>query len=216
MISIQPDPMQQLFFPGEVIATEEEFTPAAGAFAEGGSIRSSLVGRAAQSDSKMGIEGMRDVRQYRTGMAVLGLATDDVRSVIFVKLDTLRNGSSTFVALKDGKVVGPKPDMRRMRGRGRGREEQQPQRPSKPMRVGDVVAALIIGEDRDSYTLSINMPDFGVVYSECGECGRQMEYDQQAKALVCRRCERQEFKKVSALYGSADRVQEMLKRYIKQ
>ncbi len=211
----QSDQMQQLVFPGEIISTEEESTPAAGAFAEEGSVRAALVGRVLQSDSKIGVDGMRNVRPYRTGMAVLGLATDDLRSVVFIKLDTLRSGSASFVALKDGKVVSPKPDTRRMHGRGRGRDEAPQQKPSKPLRVGDVIAALIIAEDRDTYTLSINMPDFGVVYSECSECGRPMEYDAQSKALVCRACEVQEFKKVSTLYGDAGKIEELLKRYIR-
>ncbi len=207
--------MEQLIFPGEAISTEEEFMPTDGAFSEDGSVRAALAGTMQRSDSKIGINGIKNVRQYRTGMAVLGLATDDLRSVIFVRLDTLKNGSTSFVPLKDGKVVSPKPDTRRTHGRGRGRDEAPQPKPSKPMRVGDIITALIIAEDRDTYTLSINMPDFGVVYSECRECGQPMEYDPQTKVLACKACEIQELKKVSTLYGNADRIQELLKRYIK-
>lgn len=205
--------MQQLIFPGDIIGTEEEFAPSDGAFAEEGNLRSSQVGVTTGSGGRIGVAGIKNVRQFRPGMAVLGIATDSMHNIAFVRIDSLRSGTQSFVALKDGKLMSPKPDAMQ---KHRPREMDGERKPkAKALSVGDVVAALIIGEGRDSYTLSINMPDFGVVAADCNLCSSPMQYDREAGALKCGSCEVSEHRKISNLYGDTNKIEALLKRYIK-
>lgn len=206
--------MSDLVMPGEVLATEEEMAPSSGTFVEGGKIRSAVAGTPMREDSNVAVKCYgTEVGLFKRGMATTGLVTDDLRSVVFVRMNEMREDGSVYVALKSGKVVNPRP-MSRFQGRGdrRGGRDSH-ERPQKPLKVGDFIAARIIAEDNDVYTLSINMPEFGVVYAECEFCSTPLEYDSSSDALKCGACGHTEHKKVSTLYGDAKGVEELLKKY---
>lgn len=224
--------MPRLVMPGETLATEEEYVPSEGTFVEEGSIRASLIGNAVTDSSKMTVEGFgKPAKPFKSGMAILGLVTDDMRSVVFVRIDSFEDDAARYVALKDGKVIMPKPAPRRggMHGRhgreeepqeGQGEQEEEqpaelPQEASRSMKVSDIVLARIISEDKDVYTLSINMPEFGVVHSACELCGGEFEHDREKGALTCKACDRTVYKKLSTLYGDLQGVNVTLKKYAK-
>lgn len=200
--------MSNLTMPGEALATEEEVIPSEGTFVEEGDIRAAVTGSPVRSDSKISVKSTgRSTRLFTGGMAVLGLVTDDLRSVVFVRISDLNTGDATYVALKSGKVVNPKAGM----GRGRPRRDEAEE--ARPLKVGDTILARIIAEDKDVYTLSVNMPEFGVVYAECELCGAPFDHDRENRALVCRACDRTVRKKLSSLYGDVNGIDMALKKY---
>ncbi len=209
-----------LVMPGDKIGIEEEFVAADNAYVDNdGSIRAAILGTVVKRDGKIGVvnEG-HDIKRFKRGMFVLGRVSDDLRAVLFVKLDGIRVNGIEYMPLKDGKIVmmQRRPPM----GRGGGRDFHQrdgghrggqEQKAVKPCGVGDVIIARIAYDDPEIYTLSMEDSDSGVVYAECGLCSTHLEPGADASALKCPVCEHRENKKVSPHYGKPDEIRKLFK-----
>ncbi len=200
-------PARSIVVPGERLSTEEEFIPGDGTFTEDGNIYSSMFGETVAEGGNIRTESRgRNVIVFKRGMRVLAQITDDIRTVLFAKVMDLDRENVRYVALKDGKIInkidGP-------RGHDRGGERGP--RQEKLCKVGDVVLATIIGEDKDIYVLGIRAPEFGVVYSECEVCGGVLEGGKEAGILTCKACGHVEHKKVSAFYNNIQEIDKILK-----
>lgn len=216
--------VSELVLPGDRLSTEEEFIPQDGTFTEKGSIYAYLFGEEEIKDGAVNvIPKEKDVKTFKSGMYAIGEITDDLRTVMFVKLSNIENGHIVYVALKSGKYVAPKPQFDRRGGfhgrddrgrggdRGGGRDMGRPPREEKPFKVGDIVVAKIVGEDKDTYSLGISAPECGVVYSNCELCGNMLKYNAEHRNLVCDSCKNRESKKVSTLYNDFKGVEKLFK-----
>ncbi len=191
--------------PGERLATEEEFNVGSNTYVESGAIYSSAFGALEISNGTINVNsGWRNIKRIDKGMVVMGVVTDDMKSVMFVKVNDINIGRKEYLALKDGKIIADKPRMGRGRPQmGRGRGQFGEEKSEKMCAVGDTILAKVLYNDKDSYTLGIRDPEMGVVYALCEQCGSDMELDKQRMLLVCNECKRVEHRKISTYYHDA-------------
>jgi exosome complex component CSL4 len=204
---------ETLVVPGEKIATEEEFHPGTNTYSENGVIYASTFGTVKSAEGAVSVQPgtKREIKQFDKGMTILGTVTDDMKSVIFVDITTINTGHKEFMALKDGKIIPPRPPMgagRAPMGR-KGMDNKFYEAKEKMCGVGDTVIAKILFNDKDSYTLGILGEPFGVVYAKCSKCGEDMSWNDERHILVCNVCGSAERRKVSVLYGQPEKIKEL-------
>jgi exosome complex component CSL4 len=209
---------QELVLPGERLATEEEFASSANTYIENGQIYSAIAGKVSIADGKISVHNQKkEIKKLRRNMLVLGTVTDDMRAVLFVKLDNVVAGGKEYMALKDGKILLPKERHGDRGGRGgfrggdrRPQMHQMPQQTPKPCGVGDVILARVLGEEDDTYALKLDEPETGVVYAICEICGGELEESHDRNGFVCKSCKHVEYRKVSSLYKKPDEIERIL------
>lgn len=187
---------EQLVMPGDKIGVEEEYAASENAFVDDdGTIRSAIIGKVFIDEGKISVVNeKRDVRKFRRGMFVIGTITDDVKSVMFVKLDNVQINGKEYIALKDGKIVA--------------QTRRPPAKPEKQAGVGDVIIAKILYEDPEIFTLTLNDNESGVVYADCRLCGSEMRADGNS-ALVCDNCKSRINRKVSPMYDNPEAIKRL-------
>ena len=199
-----------LVTPGEKIGTEEEFQPGQNTYSENGVVYASTFGVVKTQEGTVNVQPGtgREIRIIDKGMTVLGTVTDDMKSVIFVDISPISVGKKEYMALKDGKILPPRPPMGAARapmGR-RGTDNKFYEAKEKMCGVGDTVIAKVLFNDKDSYTLGILGEPFGVVYAKCSRCGEEMDWNQERHILVCSVCGAAERRKVSVFYGQPEKI----------
>lgn len=195
--------------PGEKVGVEEEFTPSENTYVDtDGTIRAAIIGNAVIREGKVSVINQKhDVKRIKRGMFVLGRVSDDLRSVMFVKLDSVKINGVEFLALKDGKIVN---STRRPTGRGRDFENRRGERSAKPCKVGDVIIAKIIYEDPEIFTLGLDYPECGVAYAECEMCSWRLEPNSKSPGVMsCPVCGHREQRKISSLYSKPESIRKL-------
>lgn len=195
--------------PGERLATEEEFNIGMNTYTENGAIYSSAFGTVRVKDGTINIESAwRNVQRIDKDMTVMGIVTDDMKSVMFVKVNDVDIGRKEYLALKDGKIIADKPRMGRGRPApmGRGRNSFGEEKSEKMCAVGDTILARVLYNDKDAYTLGIRDPEMGVIYALCELCGSDMNLDRERMLLVCNECKHVEHRKISTYYHDAQGI----------
>ncbi len=207
--------------PGDKIGVEEEYVAAENTFVDDdGSIRATIAGTIVMNQGRISvINDKHNVKRFKRGMMVIGSVSDDVKSVMFVKLDNVRVNGAEYLALKDGKIITGR--RRPMRGgfsreRERGRDMDSGGRDAEPRgkqcSVGDVILAKIGFEELDAFTLELDDANAGVVYAECEMCSSHLEANAGVPGtLSCPACKHREQRKISALYG---KPQEIIKLFV--
>lgn len=196
--------------PGERIATEEEFTSGNNTYVENGVIYSAVIGNVVRGEGSVGVAASgREIKIIGRDMLVIGVVTDDMKSVMFVKLDDINTERKDYLALKDGKILAPRPPRfggPRMGG-GENRFSSE-KKTEKPCGIGDTILARVLYNDKDSYTLSLNGRETGVIYSKCEVCGG--EVDRKAESILeCRECGHSAHKKISEFYNKAEEIKRL-------
>lgn len=202
-----------LVMPGDKIATEEEFLPGSNTYAENGIIYAATTGTVKIADGKASVHTLsRDIEKIDRGMYIVGRVTDNMRSVMFVDIDTIYTKAKEFIALKDGKIIierqRPRPAFRDRRGEAPMQERQQA--PAKECGVGDIILAKVQYNDPDAYTLTLDDNDAGVIHSVCDKCGSELEYNSKDNALICTECKYNQQRKISPHYNDAKSVEKLL------
>lgn len=195
--------------PGEKVATEEEFAAGNNTFVEEGVIYATVIGSVVKENGAVSVSAAgREIKIIDKDMLVLGTVTDDVKSVIFVKIDDINIDRKDYLALKDGKIIMDRPRPQRFGGpRGGGNNRFHSERPMKPCAVGDTILARVLYNDKDSYTLSLNGNETGIIYSKCDECGSDMLSEN--NMLVCKECGHREHRKISSLYNKPEDIKKL-------
>ena len=204
--------------PGEKIATEEEFASGRNTYVENGFIYSAVIGRIMKEEGAINVSCPgREIILIDRDMLVIGTVTDDMKSVTFVKLDDININGKDYLALKDGKIVAPKPRMGggRFGDRGhssfgdRGPNRFSSAKPEKMCGIGDTIIARVQYNDKDAYTLALNGPETGVIYSRCERCGGELEREEE-RLLVCTECTHKQRRKISTLYNKPEEIKKLL------
>jgi exosome complex RNA-binding protein Csl4 len=194
---------REIVIPGDRVATEEECVPEKNTIAYDGTLYATVIGRPTFEEGKASVEPQHGICKYGKGMLVSGTVVADLKSVLFVDIDEAVIGGKRYVAIKDGKIIIPKP----RDGRDFGRHEAEAPRPCAS---SDVVLARIFAEDDDSYMLGLRDEETGVVFSRCERCNGEMEAtDGSARCIVCDYRTR---KKISPLYGKFGDVVKAIER----
>ncbi|MFI5412698.1 MAG: exosome complex RNA-binding protein Csl4 [Candidatus Micrarchaeales archaeon] len=200
---------EQLVMPGDKIALEEELVPADNTFVDNdGSIRAAIMGNVSIKDGKISVINQKhNIRNFKRGMPVIGTVSDDLRAVMFVKLDNVKVNGIEFRALKDGKIVA---STGRRPGGDRSFQRERPKQEPKPCGVGDVILARIIYEDPEIFTLAMDDDESGVVYAECELCSKHLEtIPSNFGTLSCPECKHRQQKKVSSLYAKPEEIRKL-------
>jgi exosome complex component CSL4 len=201
--------------PGEKIGTEEEFASGRNTYVEDGVIYSSVAGKITKEEGAVGVRPLgREIILIGKDMLVMGVVTDDMKSVMFVKIDNVNIDRKDYLALKDGKIVAPRPRPPRFGDRGGGdrfggRDNKfGAPKSEKPCGIGDTIIARVLYNDKDSYTLSVMGRETGVIYAKCELCGGEM--DQKGEnLLVCRECAHRENRKLSEFYNKPQDIKKL-------
>lgn len=196
--------------PGEKIATEEEFAAGNNTYVENGFIYSSVIGKVIKNEGSINVNCLgREIILIDRDMMVIGTVTDDMKSVTFVKLDDINIDGKDYLALKDGKIVAPKPRMGGGRFGDRSQNRFSSPKPEKMCGIGDTILARVQYNDKDAYTLALNGPETGVIYAKCERCGGELEI-QAERLLVCKECTHKEHRKISTLYNKPEEIKKLL------
>ncbi len=205
--------MEEFVSPGDKLAMEEEYAPSNNTYVEDGTVYAAAAGTRIIKDGTVSVMPLKEIRGLDRGMLVLGMVTDTMKSVIFVEINRISTGKKEYLALKDGKIILRRQfDRRPPPGRSygdRNRERSREPEEEKPCRTGDTVMAKVIAEENDTYVLSLNSPETGVVHSTCSNCGGPLQIGDRPDTLHCASCRRSEHKKVSTYYDKPEEI----KRY---
>ena len=179
---------ETLVLPGEKIGVIEEFLFGKGTYEEEGIIRSQVLGNARLDLEKKFAEVMSKTRTPvfpQEGSKVVGEA-GDVRRMT-ASLDIFKiNGDIISVAFTGILHISSV-------------SREYTKYMSQAVRSGDIVRAKVINTKNRITQLSIQEPEYGVVYAFCSKCGALLELKR--TRLVCPSCGRVERRKVSKLYG---------------
>jgi exosome complex component CSL4 len=200
--------------PGEKIGIEEEFATGENTYVENGILYSAVIGVKTAKDGTLSVRAVgREVKTIGKDMMVLGSVVGDMKSVIFVKIDNINTDNREYIATKDGKILVRRPmeGGGRFRGRDGGHDmrHEHEQKPERPCGIGDIIIANVQYNDKDSYALSLNSSESGVVYSHCNLCGGEMEPDRSGRVLECKLCKHREFRKISTLYNKPEEIKKL-------
>ena len=95
---------ENLMFPGDNLSTEEEFVSSRNTFIDNGNIRASIIGRTIIENGSIMVEGIsREIKSFYRGMYVLGEITDDLHTIVFVKIDNFKKDKDVYISFKSGK-----------------------------------------------------------------------------------------------------------------
>ncbi len=198
----------QFVSPGEKLAMEEEYAPSSNTYVEDGAVYAAAAGVRLVKDGAIGVMPLKEIMGLKRGMLVLGRVTDAMKSVIFVEINRISTGKKEYLPLKDGKII-----LRQQRQFGRGpggrygdRREMRPEQEERPCRAGDIVMAKVIAEENDTYVLSLNSPEAGVVHSTCSSCGGPLRTGERPDTLYCNACRMSEHKKLSSYYDKPEEI----------
>jgi exosome complex component CSL4 len=201
-------------FPGERLATEEEFAPSRNVYTENGEIYSTVLGRREESGGSINVAGIgKEIRKMERGMLVLGKVVGVLPAVVFVELNGYTAKGIRYVALMDGKIVMPKRDSRGSRGRDFRGSPQHNNREAEesPFCIGDIILARIYKEDEDIYELDVKTSEDGVIYAKCSVCGGELELRESRGyvVLACTRCRAQQTRRLSVLYNKPEAIRKL-------
>ncbi len=202
----------KLVMPGDAIGVEEEYIASDNTYTDEGSIYSSIVGYVAIDSGKISVHSPRsEIKRMHQGMFVVGTITDDVGSVMFVKLDNIKTNGRDYLALRDGKIIAEKRGRFDRGGRDMGGRGGRPMPERKAATIGDVILARVIDDKEDLLLLGLRDRECGVIYKSCEECGGQMNPDKNAiGVLVCGECEHKEYRKISSLYNDPNGIEKLV------
>ncbi|HVC58447.1 MAG TPA: hypothetical protein VND15_03160 [Candidatus Acidoferrales bacterium] len=209
----------RMAMPGERLATEEEFVPGENTYVEEGVIFASAIGPVTTEGGKISVsQAGRKVRIVERDMVIIGTVTESAKSVLFVRIDDMNIDGKQYIAIKDGKILTkPKgPGGPRFRGRPErgappeeGHREREEAQPARPCNIGDTVIARVQFNDKDSYQLTMDRPETGVIRSRCGVCGGELLCNEQRTQLTCTECGHDERRKISSLYNKSEEIKRM-------
>ncbi|HDD59451.1 MAG: exosome complex RNA-binding protein Csl4 [Thermoplasmata archaeon] len=183
----------EIVFPGDFLATAEEFISGYGVYEEEGNLYSAIMGRVVRDTERMMVKIVPVTSTplfLRVGQKVVGRVTD-------VK--------SSMASLEILKVVGKE---REISGERKGivhiSKISEGYVPSirDAIRINDFVRARVLMA-RPAVRLTMAGPDLGVILARCPECGVVLQRKAQ-NMLICPSCEATFRRKLASDYGSGN------------
>ena len=142
-------------------------------------------------------------------MTVLGTVTDDMKSVIFVEISAINVGKKEYLALKDGKILPPRPSP----GAARAPDGKEGHGQQVLRGEGEDVRRRRHGASRRSYSTTRTPTPSGYWGSRsewstpsAASAARRWTGTTERHILVCSVCGNAERRKVSVLYGQPEKI----------
>jgi exosome complex component CSL4 len=182
---------EKAVLPGDKLSVIEVLQNGPGAYQNEGDIRSEELGNA-HFDLK---KRMVEVRK-RTPELTLPLEGLDVIAEVG---SVMRRDARVDIFIIDGKAISS-PYTGEIHISGV--ERQYAKDMTMAMRNGDTIKAKIINTKNRMIQLSVQGPEYGVIYAYCTRCGTLLEL--QSGRLQCSKCDRSERRKFASTYGKED------------
>ena len=182
---------EKAVLPGDKLSVIEVLQNGPGAYQHEGDIRSEELGNA-HFDLKKRIVEVRkrtpELTLPREGLDVIA----EVGSV-------MRRDARVDIFIIDGEAIAS-PYTGEIHISGV--ERQYAKDMTMAMRNGDTIKAKIINTKNRMVQLSVQGPEYGVIYAHCTRCGTILEL--QNGRLQCSKCDRSERRKFASTYGKED------------
>ena len=182
---------EKAVLPGDKLSVIEVLQNGPGAYQHEGDIRSEELGNA-HFDLKKRIVEVRkrtpELTLPREGLDVIA----EVGSV-------MRRDARVDIFIIDGEAIAS-PYTGEIHISGV--ERQYAKDMTMAMRNGDTIKAKIINTKNRMIQLSVQGPEYGVIYAYCTRCGTLLEL--QGGRLQCSKCDRSERRKFASTYGKED------------
>ena len=182
---------EKAVLPGDKLSVIEVLQNGPGAYQHEGDIRSEELGNA-RFDLK---KRMVEVRK-RTPELTLPLEGLDVIAEVG---SVMRRDARVDIFIIDGEAISS-PYTGEIHISGV--ERQYAKDMTMAMRNGDTIKAKIINTKNRMVQLSVQGPEYGVIYAYCTRCGTLLEL--QSGRLQCSKCDRSERRKFATTYGKED------------
>ncbi|MGC8478335.1 MAG: exosome complex RNA-binding protein Csl4 [Candidatus Micrarchaeia archaeon] len=203
---------RKVVMPGDVLGMEEEYLAERNAYSENGNVYAAVFGEAEFESGKAKVKSFgREIKKIERGMPVLGVVVSDIGRVLFVKIDEMQMDKTLYVPSNDGKIV--KEEGRQRHGFG-GRGRMHARHDEALCKEGDVILARVARMENDMYELDMREPETGIIYARCTNCGADLKYKEDMRALFCDTCKRAEHGKISTLYGKPDMIKSFLEKQL--
>jgi exosome complex component CSL4 len=181
----------QFVLPGDYLGVIEEFMPGEGVREENGELYATRAGKVRIDYEKMeiSVEPVTDTPPLpKAGDVVLGRVIEVKPQAVIVQLLAIE-GRENDREIATSKLAGIHISQVK---------EGFVEDLNKEFKIGDVVRARVIANEKSPIQLSTKEPDMGVVYALCSRCRTPLV--RRGDRLVCPRCGNVETRKLSPLY----------------
>ncbi|AJC72310.1 RNA-binding protein [Thermococcus guaymasensis DSM 11113] len=180
----------ELVLPGDYLGVIEEYLPSDGVKEENGNLIATRAGRVRINMEKMeiSVEPVTDTPPLpQVGDTVLAQVLEVKPQVVIVQLLRIEGKGNREIATS--KLAGIHVSQVK-----NGFVEDM----SKEFKVGDIVRARVISNEKTPIQLTTKGPDLGVVYAFCSRCRTPLI--RRGDRLICPKCGNVEMRKMSNLY----------------
>ena len=180
-------------YPGEKLAVIEVLESGSGAYQDDGEVRSSELGTAHFDLEKKKVSVEKKTKE---------LVLPEKGSVVVAEAGSvMRRDARVDITMIDGNHIHvPYTGVIHISDAGRGFVKDM----ANAMRNGDMIKAKIINTSNLMIQLSIDGPEYGVIYAYCSRCGTVLK--KQDNRLHCPKCDRTERRKIARTYGTEELV----------
>ena len=181
----------ELVLPGDYLGVIEEFLPGEGVREEDGELYATRAGRVRIDSEKMeiSVEPLTDVPPLpQVGDVVIGRVVEVKPQAVSVQLIGIE-GRENDREIATSKLAGIHISEIK---------EGFVEDITKEFKIGDIVRAKVIANEKSPIQLSTKGPDLGVVYALCSRCRTPLI--RRGDRLICPRCGNVETRKLSSLY----------------
>ena len=186
-------------FPGDELATSEEFIPGEGTYERDGTIFASVIGRRLVHEDELmvTVEPVKGPKVLKPGDIIIGVVNNATKKMASITLTVNEEPWHGIAGAKNAALHVSKvsesylDDIRRM------------------FRVGDIVRARV-QQSAPSIQLETNSPELGVLRARCMKCRRTLHASE--NALYCEVCDRTETRRLANDYARFSPVYESNKK----
>ncbi|WP_461866165.1 exosome complex RNA-binding protein Csl4 [Thermococcus sp.] len=180
-----------LVIPGDYLGVIEEYLPGEGVIEENGELYATRAGRVRINEKKMeiSIEPVTDTPPLpKVGDIVIGKVVEVKPQATIVQLLKIE-GRQGYREIATSKLAGIHISQVR---------EGYVEDMRKEFKIGDIIRARVITDEKSPIQLSTRGADLGVVYALCSRCRNPLV--RRGNQLICPKCGNVETRKVSSLY----------------
>ena len=175
-------------FPGDELATSEEFIPGEGTYERDGSIFASVIGRrfVHENELMVTVEPAKEPKVLKPGNVIIGVVNNVTKQMASITLAVNEDPWHGIAGAKDAALHVSKvsesylDDVRRM------------------FRIGDIIRARV-QQSAPSIQLETNSPELGVLRARCMKCRGTLHVS--GNELHCEVCDRTERRRLANDYA---------------
>ena len=186
-------------FPGDELATSEEFIPGEGTYERDGSIFASVIGRKLvyEDELMMTVQPVKEPKVLKPGDVIIGVVNNVKKQMASITLMVNEEPWHGIAGAKGAALHVSKvsesylDDVRRM------------------FRIGDIIRARV-QQSAPSIQLETSSPELGVLRARCMKCRRTLQASE--NALYCEVCDRTEIRRLANDYAKFSPLYESNKK----